>query len=29
MTPDQVLELASQKEAKVVDLRFVDFFGKW
>ncbi len=29
MTPEQVLELASEKEAKIVDLRFVDFLGKW
>ncbi len=29
MTPEQVLEMASKHEARVVDLRFVDFLGKW
>jgi len=29
MTPKQVLEFAKEKEAKVVDLRFMDFPGVW
>jgi glutamine synthetase len=29
MTPKQVLEMASEKGVKVVDLRFVDFLGLW
>jgi len=29
MTPKEVLEMAKEKEAKVVDLRFMDFPGVW
>ena len=29
MTPEQVLEMAKEKGAKVVDLRFLDFPGVW
>jgi len=29
MTPKQVLEMAKENEAKVVDLRFIDFPGVW
>jgi len=29
MTPKEVLELAKEKEAKVVDLRFMDYPGVW
>ncbi|MGD9278513.1 MAG: glutamine synthetase beta-grasp domain-containing protein, partial [Desulfobacterales bacterium] len=29
MTPKQVLEYAKENEAKVVDLRFMDFPGVW
>ena len=29
MTPKQVLEMAKENEAKVVDLRFLDFPGVW
>ena len=29
MTPKQVLEMAKEKGAKVVDLRFLDFPGVW
>ena len=29
MTPKQVLEMAKEKKAKVVDLRFMDYPGLW
>ena len=29
MTPKQVLEMAKEKKAKVVDLRFMDYPGVW